>query len=123
MSKFYQRLTLLSFLLVWVAITYLSLKSARHGSPIHINDKIGHFIAYAVLSLNALAFFQFQKKKQIFWLVLTLVGYGLLMEILQGFVPGREVSAYDLLANSLGVGIGLACFTLWKRYRRYRTNG
>jgi len=123
MSKFLHRLTLLSLLLVWIAITYLSLKSASHSSPIRINDKIGHFIAYALLSLHALAFFQFQQKKHILWLVLTLVGYGLLMEILQGFVPGREVSAYDLLANSMGVGIGLTCFTLWRRYRRYRTNG
>jgi VanZ family protein len=123
MSKFLHRLTLLSLLLVWIAITYFSLKSASHSSAIRINDKIGHFLAYAVLSLHALAFFQFQKKKHIFWLVLTLVGYGLLMEILQGFVPGREVSAYDLLANCMGVGIGLTCFTLWRRYRRYRTNG
>jgi VanZ family protein len=29
------------------------------------------------------------------------------MEFLQGFVPGREVSALDLVANTSGVLIGL----------------
>jgi len=47
---------------------------------------------------------------------LVLVGYGLFMEILQGFVPGREVSGLDLLANSVGVGIGFLLFNRLKRY-------
>jgi VanZ family protein len=38
------------------------------------------------------------------------------MEFLQGFVPGREVSGYDLLANSIGVGIGYFLFSRLKRY-------
>jgi VanZ family protein len=116
MNKFKQRIWLLSLISVWIGITYLSLKSATHSAPIHLNDKIGHFIGYAVFSLNALFYWRGQSSKFKIILGLTLVGYGLLMELLQGFVPGREVSGYDLLANSIGVGIGFLLFNRLKRY-------
>ncbi|MEY4991845.1 MAG: hypothetical protein RI948_718 [Bacteroidota bacterium] len=101
---------------IFISITYLSLKSASHHSPIHVNDKIGHFIAYATLSVNALLVWRQRTPKFKIGLALTLFGYGLLMEFLQGFVPGREVSAFDLLANSIGVGIGYLLFSRVKRY-------
>jgi VanZ family protein len=41
--------------------------------------------------------------------------YGGLMEFLQGFVPGREVSAWDLVANTSGVLIGFALIQLFEK--------
>jgi VanZ family protein len=116
MNKFKQRIWFISLISVWMGITYLSLKSARHSTPIHLNDKLGHFIAYAVFSFNALVLWRGQSTKFKIIIGLVLVGYGLFMEILQGFVPGREVSGLDLLANSVGVGIGFLLFNRLKRY-------
>jgi VanZ family protein len=116
MNKIRQSWWLLSLICVWIGITYLSLKSASHATPIRINDKLGHFIAYAVFSLNALIVWRLKSYRFKTILGLVLVSYGLLMELLQGFVPGREVSGYDLLANSIGVGIG---FLLFSRLRKY----
>ena len=38
------------------------------------------------------------------------VGFGLLDEIHQGFVPGREPSALDLLFDALGGGLGILAY-------------
>lgn len=37
------------------------------------------------------------------------IGYGILLEAVQMFVPGRYASLDDMLFNALGVGIGLLC--------------
>jgi VanZ family protein len=116
MNKRHDQLALISLLAVSSGITYLSLKSVSQHSTIHVNDKVGHFIAYAIFSLNALIVWRRKQTKFKISLGLTLIGYGLLMEILQGFVPGREVSVFDLLANSTGVGIGYLLFNRLKKY-------
>lgn len=116
MNKRQELLARVSFCAVLIGITFLSLKSVSHQTSIRVNDKVGHFIAYAVLSLNALLVWRQRQVKFKIGLGLALVGYGLLMEFLQGFVPGREVSAFDLLANSIGVGIGYLLFSRVKRY-------
>jgi VanZ family protein len=120
-----RRLTFLriSFSLVLLGITYLSLKTPTGNVHIQFNDKVGHFIAYAVLTFNAFLVFALSTKARRNALLMALVGYGLLMEYLQGFVPGREVSGFDLLANSLGVAIGWGMFSAARRYFERQTNG
>ena len=113
----------ISFALVLLGITYLSLRTPSGSVHIQFNDKIGHFIAYAVLTFNAFLVFALSTKARRNALLLALVGYGLLIEYLQGFVPGREVSGFDLLANSLGVAIGWGVFSAARRYHERRTNG
>lgn len=44
--------------------------------------------------------------------LLALVVYGALTEVVQSFVPGRSASAADLLADSIGAGLGLL-LALW----------
>jgi VanZ family protein len=116
MNKRQERFARFSLLAIILGITFLSLKSVSHHTSIRVNDKVGHFIAYALFSLNALVVWRQRATKFKIGLGLALVGYGLLMEFLQGFVPGREVSGYDLLANSIGVGIGYLLFSRLKRY-------
>ena len=48
-------------------------------------------------------------------ILLFLIGWGVLMEWLQGYVPGREVSGLDIIANTIGVAIGTALYFVWKR--------
>ena len=38
----------------------------------------------------------------------TLIGYGLLIEVVQYLLPSRTFSLFDLLADALGIGIYLA---------------
>jgi len=72
-------------------------------------DKIGHFIVYAIFARILLRLFEtiYTGKnaltKQIFWTFITAASYGILMEVLQQFVPERTYSCADIFANVLGI--------------------
>jgi VanZ family protein len=116
MSNVKTKIAIVSLCFVLIGITYLSLKSVSQLTLLRVNDKVGHFIAYAVLSLNALIVRRPTLIKTNIALAMVLIGYGILMELLQSFVPGREVSGFDVIANSTGVGIGFLLFNRLKRY-------
>lgn len=102
----------ISFYFLLVVVTYLSLRSRIHGIDIQVNDKVGHSLAYLALMVNGgLAF----GKHRFTWLAIGLFLYGLLIEILQGLVPGRTSSFFDLVANSSGIAIGLAILLIFGR--------
>jgi VanZ family protein len=107
------KLFLVSLILVFTGITILSLLPPKSIEKIGEHDKINHFIAYAVLSLN-LGFVVKRVKTYLFCIPL-LFAYGLLLEYFQGFVPGRQPSWLDALANSIGVVIGLIIFWIYFR--------
>ncbi len=94
---------LLSTCFILIGITILSLLPPKSGLEIQSNDKINHFVAYACLTFCGLAA---NIRKRAFGVVLLFILYGILMEWLQGFVPGRDQSFFDTIANMLGVGIG-----------------
>jgi len=71
------------------------------------SDKVAHLIAYGVL--GATVFFAFTPgkrcsfpRKYIIMAVLVALIYGILDEFHQSFIPGREVSAGDVLADLTG---------------------
>lgn len=100
-----------------VVIIYLSLKSPNGGVKVQMNDKIGHFIGYGVLSLNTFLVYGFQSLRKTLGLLLGLLGLGALMEFLQGFVPQREVSGLDMLANATGVLLGTLGYWSHKKFQ------
>jgi len=115
MKIWIKNLIKISLICVVIGITVLSLMPPKSGIELGEHDKINHFIAYTVFSLNAgLLTKNFKNHLMILPL---LVLYGLLMEFCQGFVPGREQSWLDALANTTGVGIG---FLLTLTYNRLK---
>ena len=74
-------------------------------------DKIAHFIAYGVLaaaialwpSRGAWRARPFRTAILVFALAAL---YGATDEFHQSFVPGRDMSAYDLLADAIGAALG-----------------
>lgn len=103
---------ILRILLVFefLGIVYLSLKSPQYGLNVQLNDKVGHFIGYGVLSLNTFLVFGFKPLRKGILFIIGLVGMGAMLEGLQGLVPGREVSGLDIVANSIGVAIGTGLY-------------
>lgn len=74
-------------------------------------DKINHFGAYGVMAILAWRAFRHQQLSNtaLFWLSVTYCSlYGISDEWHQSFVPGRDVSVVDWIADTLG-----ACITLW----------
>ena len=110
-----QKILRVFLVLEFLGIVYLSLKSPNGGVNVQLNDKVGHFIGYGVLSLNTFLVFGLKPQIKGILLIMGLVGMGAILEGLQGFVPGREVSGLDIVANSIGVAIGTALYFAWKR--------
>ena len=86
----------------------VAVTSLRPGDDVNIDpmDKVVHLLVYyifAVLGYRALA-----NKAYYLYLCLGIIAYGALMEIGQSWIPGRQMSAYDFLANTLGVVLGAA---------------
>lgn len=82
------------------------------GGGVGDYDKLAHGAAYAVFAWVVLPWAR--SPANYLGLCLLIVFYGGLMEVGQAFVPGRDMSGADMLANGLGVtlGAGLAQLVL-----------
>jgi VanZ family protein len=109
MNAFVRKLPIFTLLCVILAIGVLSLLPPESGFRLN-EDKLGHLVAYMVLSANSLYFSRSRREFVMFSLFATL--YGILLECLQGLIPGREPSLLDIMANSTGVVLGIAAHIL-----------
>ena len=94
----------------WFATAYLLLLalgilSLIPAPDIGGSDKVAHFLAYAALS----AWFSLlvEERKSLWLILFGLIGYGLLLELLQSFISYRSGDMADAVANSFGVIAGL----------------
>ena len=70
------------------------------------SDKIGHFLAYGILS--AWAVMIFQKKRSWALSAVGLIFLGITMELAQGYLTiTRMMDWHDAMANTMGVVLGL----------------
>lgn len=100
--------------------------SSRHTMPaqnlFYGQDKVEHALAYSVLGLLfALSFKQRRNGlsgRQVLTVTLLALAYGLFDETHQYFVPGRNASLGDLVADGMG-GLFAALFA-WKCLPRLR---
>lgn len=77
-------------------------------------DKLLHALAYTLLMGWAVPLFTSNRHRV--YAALALLGWGLLIEGLQGLLPWRSVEVADVVANALGVGVGaLLMRTRWSR--------
>jgi VanZ family protein len=74
-------------------------------------DKLQHFIAYFVLAASIIPWFS--PRRRIFrslWMCLPAAliasGYGIVDELHQYFVPGRDCNVWDWIADTLGAVFG-----------------
>lgn len=98
----------IGLILLVLVISFLSLQPKDGPIEIEINDKLGHFLAYSALTLNA--GLVFSKRA---WVGVLIFGYSLLLESLQNFIPGRIFSIYDLIANTAGVLFGTTILAIF----------
>ena len=91
-------------LLVTVALVFhLATTQNDYPGVASVNDKVEHVLAFGLLSL--LADFSFPVGRFGLAKILPLLGYGVLIEVVQYFLPYRECSAADVLADSIGIAI------------------
>ena len=109
----------------WAAVLFF-LSEAQPGpeSPwVAIPDKVAHMGLYAVLGVT-LAWGRWvgERPPAPLWLILSGLAYGLLDEWHQSFVPGRDPSPGDVLADGAGVILGFVILHLFL-VTRHRAGG
>ena len=93
----------ITLVILVVAITYLSLTPSEIA--VVGNDKISHFIAYAVLTFN-IGLLVFPSQRRLLIGMLAAVAFGIMIECIQHYIPGRFRSIEDVYANMIGVALG-----------------
>ncbi len=109
---------------LWAGVILLfSLLPYGGNIPLTIGnfDKMAHFFEYAVLApllLKAMCRSGWVSvKKAVLFTLISASVYGILMELFQSFVPGRDASLSDALSNFSGVIFGIILWktTLWRK--------
>jgi VanZ family protein len=77
------------------------------------NDKLNHFSAFLALTFLMNQAFQ---GRQDLWKITWLGFYGILIEIIQAFLPYREFSTLDFAADMVGVSLFLVLRTIFRKY-------
>lgn len=107
------------FTILWaVTILVLALVPSPSNSNISLEhtDKIVHFVLFSVLTLLMIVGFSKQetyttlKYNAIKISLITSLGYGLLIEMMQFLLVYRNFSMVDMVANAVGVGFGYGMF-------------
>lgn len=84
-----------------IVVTFLTMTRIEIPAAQNINDKASHALAFFALAL--LLDFSFPVSGFHAGKMLSLLGYGLLIEIIQYFLPYRSFSLLDLAADGLGL--------------------
>ncbi len=104
-------------------ILFFSLLPYGGNIPLTIGnfDKMAHFFEYAVLApllLRAMYRLGWVPIKRIMlFTLISVTVYGILMELSQSFVPGRDASLSDAVSNFAGAIFGTILWktTLWRK--------
>ncbi|MCE4554673.1 VanZ family protein [Roseateles cellulosilyticus] len=98
-------LALLLLVITWLALTPAPPKVADLGW-----DKANHLSAFAALTFCTVWAF-WPQPRQWLWVALAMLAYGIGIEIAQSFLPPREADWHDVVADSVGIALGL--LTAW----------
>lgn len=101
----YPRFWMLGGLGMALIITFLSLMPNEQLPDPGVSDKVSHILAYVAL---ALWFGGILGRRSYLRIVLVLMAYGVLIELLQGWMGwGRHAELLDLCADAAGIAAGL----------------
>ena len=113
-------------IIYWIMLFTATSLPAANLPSVAISDKIKHFGAFFGLSVLLSLTLLYQNKNLLFknhFLAAALVIssiYGLLDEIHQSFVPGRNSEFLDWVADSLGAAVGVfVVFYLLKKFKYF----
>jgi len=109
------------FLIGWMAVLFLQSSIPGPNIPIKIDvigwDKLVHIVLYCILAI--LAYKAFGNKPNRVWIVVIFcIIYGISDEFHQSFVPERYPSVADVVADSIGAGLGSLIIIRFQRKNR-----
>jgi VanZ family protein len=101
-----------------LAISYLAFVDREIPLIDQLYDKLKHAVAFATLAM--LLDFSFPASRFGPAKILLLLGYGIGIEAVQHFLPHREASAWDVLADGVGIAAYMLSVPALKRMRGFR---
>ena len=106
----------------FLGVTILSVVPAPQMDGLE-SDKVGHLIAYTVLTVLLVLSLSGDRVPRGLWIALvSVLLYGVLMEVLQHFI-GRDFDVRDMAANAVGLAIGAGLGLLVRRVYPRRDEG
>ncbi len=104
------------FFIALSGVLLLALLPNQGGVDTHLSDKANHFIAFFTLSLllNRASTKLHVRIRN----ALLLLGFGILIELLQAFLPYRESSILDIVADMVGIVAFQIFFGLYLLYKK-----
>lgn len=117
---------LLLFAVYWATLFVLTHVPVAIESPVRHFDKIVHFLAYAGLGAGMIVVLPSAWRRSVLGLLLVIAAaclYGVVDEVIQGFVPGRTADVVDWCADAAGASVGATlAWTVAGLTRRWRRN-
>jgi len=112
LQRLHPGLLRLAFVALLLGVLVLSLLPPSAGSVVTIGwDKANHASAFFALGVLGMAAYPGRSAM----LAAGLLGYGALVELLQGLTTWRSAEWNDLLADAVGIGGALAAVALMRR--------
>ncbi|MDO8682760.1 MAG: VanZ family protein [Armatimonadota bacterium] len=109
----------LPVIIVMLAIMFVSAipSDKKPGDPFQHADKCAHFMAYGILALTLYRAIRLSvpgrsRAYHAFMTIVVAALYGITDEGHQHFVPGRSMSPYDLMADTIGASIAAVVMNL-----------
>ena len=96
-----------------LVISFLATSETNLTTQNSIDDKLLHFLCFAYLTL---IFKLTQFIQQDFWLYVIVFAYGILIEIVQMFLPYRSFEFLDIFADFMGILCSGLLFKLVKDF-------
>ena len=90
--------------IVYAGIVAVTSLSPGGNQGVEHLDKVVHLLVYYIFAV--LGYRMLANKRYYLYLCLGIVAYSGMIELGQSYIPGRDMSMYDLLANILGVILG-----------------
>ncbi|HMB77938.1 MAG TPA: hypothetical protein VKN76_16195 [Kiloniellaceae bacterium] len=109
-----QKACRLAFAVGVAAIVALSLLPQPSMPDVQLSDKANHTLAYGCVMLAGGLGFWLGRQRLLLAGGLFLLGGA--MELLQGLTPTRQMSLLDMVANTIGIAVGLLLAVLLTRY-------
>ena len=116
------KLIIISLVFYWTVLFILAhMPIPQLVRKADVSDKTLHFLAYMILSVLLFSAINPYKKVNwrkatVWWVILVIVLYGVVDELLQGYVAGRSIDAMDFVADLAGTLTGailLSIFAFW----------
>jgi len=99
----------ITFFATLLLIVYLATTTREIEVVANSWDKLNHLVAFAVLYLLLSAAYE---SLQIKMRVMLLMAFALQIELVQYFIPGRDFSWLDIVADGIGIFIGWGIWQL-----------